>query len=65
MVAEHLSENGVALVASKKYYFGVGGGTFELENMSAKPNSLLQYALVKSYEDGQSNIREVIKLTRK
>lgn len=65
MVEKHLEVGGVALIASKKYYFGVGGGTFELEILASKPSSLLQYSLVKAYEDGQSNIREVIKLIRK
>ena len=65
MVTAHLDTEGVALIASKKYYFGVGGGTFELENLAAMPSSKLKYCLVKSYEDGQSNIREIIKLVRK
>ena len=64
MIAAHLETEGVALIASKKYYFGVGGGTFELEKLASKPNSVLRYTLLKFYEDGQSNIREVIKLVR-
>lgn len=60
----HLQPDGVALIASKKYYFGVGGGTYELENLAKRSKSTLRYTLIKSYDDGQSNIREVIKLER-
>jgi hypothetical protein len=65
MIESHLEPNGVALIASKKYYFGVGGGTFDLENLASRSSSTLKYSLVKAFEDGQSNIREVIKLVKK
>jgi hypothetical protein len=65
IIDTHLEPNGVALIASKKYYFGVGGGTYELQNLAAAPSSQLQYSLIDTYETGQSNIREVIKLVRK
>jgi hypothetical protein len=65
MIETHLGPNGVALIASKKYYFGVGGGTFDLENLALSTKSKLKFSVVKSFEDGQSNIREVIKLMRK
>jgi hypothetical protein len=64
LVDRHLEQDGVALIASKKYYFGVGGGTFELENLAAKATSTLHCSLVRSYEDRKSNIREVVKLTK-
>lgn len=60
----HLQVDGVALIASKKYYFGVGGGTFELEHMAKKSDSTLRYTLIRSYDDGHSNIREIVKLER-
>jgi hypothetical protein len=65
MIETHLAPNGVALIASKKYYFGVGGGTFDLENLALSTKSTLDFSVVMSFEDGQSNIREVIKLMRK
>lgn len=65
MVSNHLSHDGIALIASKKYYFGVGGGTFDLETLASSSTSILKYSLVRAYEDGQSNIREVIKLVKK
>jgi hypothetical protein len=65
IIDAHLGPNGVALIASKKYYFGVGGGTLELQNLAALPSSQLHYSLLDTYETGHSNIREVIKLVRK
>ena len=62
-----MSINGVALIATKRFYFGVGGGTFEIErilniyNASIK-NKRLNFQVVKSYEDGLSNVRDVILL---
>lgn len=64
LVDRHLEQDGLALIASKKYYFGVGGGTFELENLAARASSTLNCSLVRSYEDRKSNIREVVKLTK-
>ena len=65
MINKHLDNEGMALIASKKYYFGVGGGTFDLEALASASDSRLQFTLVRSYEDGFSNIREIVKLTRR
>ena len=66
MIEQHLDpEFGVALIASKRYYFGVGGGTLLLENLLRSPSSTLNYEKILCIEDGQSNIREVLKLTKK
>ena len=66
MIEHHLDPvRGVALIASKRYYFGVGGGTLLLENLLRSPNSTLTYEKILCIEDCQSNIREVLKLTKK
>jgi hypothetical protein len=64
MIETHLSDSGVALVASKRFYFGVGGGTFTLETL-VKARRLLSYEVVLVVEDGQSNIREIVQLRRR
>ena len=56
-----LSGGGVALVASKRYYFGVGGGTVELARWVAAEGRM-ECEVVEVLEDGQSNIREVVRL---
>lgn len=65
MIEQHLEPTGVALLATKRYYFGVGGGTFDMVNLAASPTSTLQLERVTCYEDAQSNIRDVLKLTKK
>jgi len=64
MVLRHLSATGVALIASKRFYFGVGGGTYTLESL-VQANGLLNYEMIQVYQDGASNIREIVRLTRK
>jgi hypothetical protein len=63
MLDKHLADDGVALIATKRFYFGVGGGTFELERM-VKESQTLSLQVVKSFEDGQSNIRDILSVTR-
>ena len=67
-ISSRLAPNGCALLANKRYYFGLGGGTLELEQQiqnlprrAAGPR--LSMAVVQSVEDGQSNIRDIISLT--
>ena len=57
-----LSDAGVATIASKRYYFGVGGGTQELARIS--PSHSMSMSVVRVFEDGISNIREIVTLTR-
>ena len=66
--------NGIAYVAAKRYYFGVGGGTSDFiqifnstrlqANDSIGPNNV-HYSIetVKIIEDRFSNIREILKIT--
>ena len=58
-----LSLNGIALVATKKFYFGVGGGSFEFENLCRSLGNMAT-EVVRTFQDGQSNIRDII-LVRK
>lgn len=64
MVMRHLAASGIALIASKRFYFGVGGGTYTLETL-VQEAGLLQYDVMQVYEDGQSNIREIVRLSFK
>jgi hypothetical protein len=65
MLQNHLNEGGTALIATKRYYFGVGGGSATLEGLLAdNPNCGLICSVVKMYEDGSSNIREILKVQR-
>jgi hypothetical protein len=61
MVLRHLAPGGVALVASKRFYFGVGGGTYTLQSL-VQQDGTLSYDVLEVYEDGLSNIREIIRL---
>ena len=61
-VIQHtLAADGVALVASKRYYFGVGGGTVELMRRVERDGTM-ECEVVIVLEDGHSNIREVVRL---
>lgn len=59
---------GVAFVAGKSYYFGVGGGmrAFEaaLVKFAAALNINVHVERVHEVRDGVSNVREIVKLTR-
>ena len=64
-IIENLSTNGFALIATKRFYFGVGGGSVELENLISTNvyfKEKLVFNIEKSFEDGVSNIRDIIKV---
>jgi hypothetical protein len=63
-IENHLEVNGIALIASKRYYFGVGGGVALLENLISSSVCLFDYQIIMSVDDGKSNIRDVVKLKR-
>jgi hypothetical protein len=65
MIDKHLKCGGIALIASKKYYFGVGGGTYDLERFVNSSSSTLTCRTVRVYEDGQSNVREILRIERR
>ncbi len=64
MINEHLQDGGFALVATKRFYFGVGGGSATLEQFICSLSSL-SLQLVWSIEDGSSNIRDLFLITKK
>jgi predicted nicotinamide N-methyase len=78
LIAHHLRANGdgVALIAAKRFYFGVGGSTaefmsrirswpFEPPLYGTHPNGgTLTASIVRVLEDGASNIREIIAVRR-
>jgi len=59
-----LTDSGVALFATKRFYFGreLGGGTL-LFIQSCRGFGLIAEA-VKSYEDGASNTRDIVRVSR-
>ena len=60
------NDQSVAIVASKRYYFGagLGGGTSLLMSMCDEKTSKLSAKVVRVLEDGASNIREVLLIRR-
>ena len=64
-IENHLSAIGIVLLASKRFYFGVGGGTYLIETIINNKYSTLNYKLLQTYENGYSNIREIVMISRK
>ena len=60
-VAKTLSVSGEALVATKRYYFGCGGGVAALENEIGRIDRLC-CEVVWSAEDGRSNVRDILRV---
>ena len=53
--------DGIALVATKRYYFGTGGGSqYFLDRINASPR--FRATIVASEHDLKSNIRDLIKV---
>jgi hypothetical protein len=66
-IVENLSPSGFAMVATKRFYFGVGGGSVELEHLISTNSYFkenLVFSVEKSFEDGFSNIRDIIKIKK-
>lgn len=60
LVKAHLTPTGTALIATKRFYFGLGGGSASLEEASKRVG--LSCRLVRAFEDGVSNIRDIMEL---
>lgn len=60
-IAATLAPGGIALVATKRYYFGCGGGVAALD--AALAATALERRVVWSAEDGKSNVRDILELT--
>jgi SAM-dependent methyltransferase len=59
-----MSPTGTALIAAKRYYFGVGGSTTEfMKLIDADPQ--LKYQVVRVFENGASNLREIVQINWK
>jgi predicted nicotinamide N-methyase len=66
-VAKHLKPNtGIAYIATKRYYFGVGGGTDSFCNalMNQPDGHHFDIQTLQVYDDGASNIRELLMIKR-
>ncbi|PXF49343.1 Histidine protein methyltransferase 1-like [Gracilariopsis chorda] len=67
-ICRTLEVGGLALIAAKKYYFGVGGGTAAFQEalrLHAKNQNIsLRIRTVLEIRDGLSNIREIIEVQR-
>ena len=58
-------ERGVAYVASKRHYFGVGGGTEEFRRAVAscpRAEGAPEVETAAEWEDGRSNVRDLLVL---
>ena len=53
-----------SFIASKVYYFGVGGGITDFVKLVEKDETLMA-TVIKSYDDGKSNVRQMIKINKK
>ena len=58
-----LRRGGVVLLAAKSYYFGVGGSIAEFKGLVAA-DSRFACRTLRTFEDGASNRREVLSITR-
>jgi len=56
-----LSTTGEAVVATKRYYFGCGGGVASLEAEVGRVDRLC-CEVVWSAEDGRSNVRDIVRV---
>jgi predicted nicotinamide N-methyase len=71
LLTRHLvPQTGIGLVATKRYYFGVGGGSDALREAAGKEQITIQgvdYVVhiepVQEFEDGTSNIRDLLAVT--
>ncbi|CAE7359258.1 unnamed protein product, partial [Symbiodinium necroappetens] len=59
---EHLAADGRALFAGKRFYFGCGGGTASFATTAKGAG--FHVAVAKVIEDGRSNIREILLISK-
>lgn len=64
LVVRHLKhDTGVAYIATKRYYFGVGGGSDSFISNLQNLSSVFKAEVVQVYDNGTGNIRELIKVS--
>jgi predicted nicotinamide N-methyase len=61
ILVDHLTVDGIAYIASKRHYFGVGGGVIDFQNL-VKVSGLLNCEVVWSCETGL--LRDILKISR-
>ena len=64
LIKNNLNKDGEAYFASKRFYFGVGGGSSEFRQYITDRNEF-QIEQVKTIKDGINNIRVILKITWK
>ena len=66
LISKLLSIGGFAIIATKRYYFGVGGGFKDFLDEMKKDLAVDKYQTVHktSFEDGFSNIRDIIMIKK-
>jgi len=60
-----LTPHGTAIIASKRFYYGVGGGVAAFTAAAASPPWNLTVTPVAVYEDGKSMIRDLLRVSRR
>ena len=64
LIKNNLNKDGEAYFASKRFYFGVGGGSSEFRQYITDRNDF-EISQVKTIKDGINNIRVILKITWK
>ena len=64
LIKNNLNKDGEAYFASKRFYFGVGGGSSEFRQYISDRNEF-QIEQIKTIKDGINNIRVILKITWK
>ncbi len=64
LIKNNLNKDGEAYFASKRFYFGVGGGSSEFRQYITERNEF-EISQVKTIKDGINNIRIILKITWK
>ena len=64
LIKNNLNKDGEAYFASKRFYFGVGGGSSEFKQFIIDRNEF-KISQVKQIKDGINNIRVILKITWK
>jgi len=64
VLSRAMAPDGVALIAGKRYYFGCGGGTIEFSDFLSRSHPEWKVDLVETFEDGLSNTREILSVSK-
>eukprot|EP00466_Bigelowiella_natans_P015794 jgi/Bigna1/67735/fgenesh1_pg.4_\ len=64
LIQKILADDGICLVAAKRYYFGIGGGVADLIK-EVERTGVLEAKVVQIIDDGKSNLREIVRIARR